>query len=154
MKIIWLLFLFAIPLLAAEPKLAPNAPKDQPKRAKEKEVEALDKAIAPYIAKARAAWPDAKERYLAGLPAGHSFFVTTRIRDKDGKFEQVFIAVESIKAGRIVGLIWSDLHLVTGFKRGQRHEFAEAELMDWLISKPNGTEEGNFVGNFLDTYQP
>ena len=28
------------------------------------------------------------------------------------------------------------------------------EVLDWTISKPDGTEEGNFVGKFLDTYRP
>jgi hypothetical protein len=31
---------------------------------------------------------------------------------------------------------------------------SEAELLDWLITKPDGSEEGNVVGKFLDTYRP
>ena len=30
----------------------------------------------------------------------------------------------------------------------------ESDVLDWTISKPDGTEEGNFVGKFLDTYKP
>jgi hypothetical protein len=37
---------------------------------------------------------------------------------------------------------------------GDRYATAETELLDWLITKPDGTEEGNVVGKFLDTYQP
>jgi hypothetical protein len=27
-------------------------------------------------------------------------------------------------------------------------------LLDWLITRPDGTEEGNVVGKFIDTYRP
>jgi hypothetical protein len=44
--------------------------------------------------------------------------------------------------------------LAEGFKRRHRITFSETEMVDWVISKPDGTEEGNVVGNFLDTYEP
>jgi hypothetical protein len=71
-----------------------------------------------------------------------------------GVLEQVFIAVERINDGKITGTISSNLALVKDYKRGQRYTLAETDLLDWLISKPDGTEEGNFVGKFLDTYKP
>jgi hypothetical protein len=43
---------------------------------------------------------------------------------------------------------------VIGLLAGDRYATAEAELLDWLIAKPDGAEEGNVVGKFLDTYQP
>ena len=144
-----------VPLLVCSGQnVAPNAPKDKPVSATEKELAVLDKAIAPYVAKARATYPEAKKRYLAGLPAKHTFFLTARLRDKDGNFEQVFIAVDKIKDGNVTGRIWSDLNKVKGFKRGDSYTFAEKDMFDWLITKPDGSEEGNFVGNFLDTYKP
>lgn len=133
--------------------IAPNAPKDNPVDAKASEVQALEAAIKPYIQKARASYPQAKERYLKGLPPKHTFFVTARLFDSTKRFEQVFIAVKEIKDGKISGLIWSDINLVSGYKRGDPYTFPESEIIDWTISKPDGTEEGNFVGNFLDTYQ-
>lgn len=30
--------------------------------------------------------------------------------------------------------------------------FPETDMLDWPITRPDGTEEGNFVGKFLDTY--
>ena len=30
----------------------------------------------------------------------------------------------------------------------------EAELVDWMIARPDGSEEGNVVGKFLDTWKP
>ena len=134
--------------------VSPDAPKDQPKKATEESVRKFEEAIKPYVEKARKSYPEAKKRFLAGLPPKHTFFVTTRLHDEQGRFEQVFVAVREIKDGRIKGLIWSDVELVHGYKKGDSYSFPESELLDWTITNPNGTEEGNFVGKFLDTYNP
>lgn len=135
--------------------VSPDAPKDDPKHVHGAEgVSKFDEAIKPYVEKARKSYPDAKKRFLKGLPPRHSFFVTTRVYDDTGAFEQVFVAVKEIKGGRIKGLIWSDIVTVRGYKYGDTYSFREADLLDWLISRPDGTEEGNFVGKFLDTYNP
>ena len=135
--------------------VSPDAPKDDPKNANGAEaVSKFDEAIKPYVEKARKTYPEAKKRFLKGLPPKHSFFVTTRLYDDQGAFEQVFIAVKEIKDGRIKGLIWSDIMTVHGYKYGDSYSFPESDLLDWLISNPDGTEEGNFVGKFLDTYNP
>jgi len=135
---------------AADPLLSPNAPKDKPVNTDS--VDKLKKAIAPYVAKAKASYPQAKQRFLSGLPKGQYFFLTTPIRDKRGYEENVFVAVRSIRDGIVVGRIWNDVRLVQGYKNGDDYSFPESALIDWLITKPDGTEEGNFVGNFLDTY--
>jgi len=133
------------------PVLAPNAPADKPQRVWQK---AFEDAIKPYIEKARKTYPDAKERFLAGLPPKHVFFVTVRLHDSSGRWEQVFIAVKEIKEGTISGLIASEIEAVSGYKIGDKYSFPESELLDWTVSKPDGTEDGNFVGKFLDTYKP
>ncbi len=106
------------------------------------------------VARGEAAWPKARQRYLAGLPPRHSFFVTALLVDESDRREQVFIAVESIHDGRITGKIWNDVDIVRGYRLGDRYSFPESELRDWLITKPDGTEEGNFVGKFLESYEP
>jgi len=136
------------------PELAPNAPADKPSPVSSAEQKAFDDAIKPYVEKARKTYPEAKERFLAGLPPKHFFFVTTRLHDSTGHWEQVFIAVKEIKDGMITGLIASDIETVSGYKARDSYSFPEAELIDWTVSKPDGTEEGNFVGKFLDTYKP
>lgn len=143
--------------LSQQPKqevyVAPNAPKDKPVNAKQTEAEQIEAAIKPYIEKAKNTYPQAKARFLNGLPPKHTFFITTRLVDETNRFEQVFIAVKEIKEGKISGVIASEIRLVSGYKEGDRYSFPEAELIDWTISKPDGTEEGNFVGNFLDSFQ-
>jgi hypothetical protein len=140
--------------LPPNPKLAPNAPQDQPVNARGKaEAEEYQAAIAPYVEKGRKTYAEAKNRYLAGLPTGHIFFAVTKLRDGSGTSEQVFIAVVSIKGDRIAGRIASDIIGVKGFKNGDPYTFAESELVDWLITHPDGSEEGNVVGKFLDEWQ-
>lgn len=139
---------------AQEVSVAPNAPKDKPVNVTGDEVRQFEEAIRPHVETARKTYPQARERFQKGLPPKHTFFVTTKLRDAAGRFEQVFVAVREIKGGRISGRIWSDITLVSGYKLGDAYTFPESELVDWTISRPDGTEEGNFVGKFLETYQP
>lgn len=111
-------------------------------------------AMEPYIAHARASWPDAKRRFVAGLPRRHTLFVTTRLRDTNGRIEQIFVAVDSVVAERIHGRIWSKILIVDGYRLQQPYVFSEEDLVDWMIAKPDGTEEGNVVGRFLDSFRP
>jgi hypothetical protein len=113
-----------------------------------------DKAIAPYIAEARATYPAAKKRFLAGLPRGNTFSVRLPLVDAGGKREDSFVTVESIMDGEITGTIASDLNLITEFKQGQRITFPESKIDNWVIVRPDGSEEGNPVGKFLDSYKP
>jgi uncharacterized protein YegJ (DUF2314 family) len=133
--------------------VAPNAPKDRLVEATAETRDELHASLEPYIEQARATYPGARDRYLAGLPPQHSFFVVTRLRDAEGKTEQVFIAVAQIRDGKVTGRIWNDIHLVRGFEQGQTYTLPESDLIDWVISRPDGSEEGNFVGKFLDEYQ-
>jgi uncharacterized protein YegJ (DUF2314 family) len=151
------LIVFSPALLSAQsnPPVAPNSPKDRPVLTAQRCIwNAMDRAMQPYIARARASWPAARQRYLAGLPPRQGFFVTALLIDDAGRREQVFIAVESIRDARISGMIWNRLEVVHGYSLGDRYAFPESELRDWLITRPDGTEEGNFVGRFLDSYEP
>lgn len=139
--------------LPMNPQLSPKAPKDQPSEARGKaEIDEYRAAIAPYVAKARQTYPGAKKRYLAGLPPRQTFFVVTVLRDKAGTEEQVFVAVASIRDGRITGRIATDDLTVVGYKKGDTYSLPESEMVDWLITHPDGTEEGNVVGKFLDEW--
>jgi hypothetical protein len=64
------------------------------------------------------------------------------------------LRVQTVQGDLITGILSSEVKLVTNFKPGQPYTLKERELIDWLITKPDGSEEGNVVGKFLDTYQP
>jgi uncharacterized protein YegJ (DUF2314 family) len=138
----------------ANAQLAPNAPPDKPVNVAKDQARRLEAAINPYIEQARKTYPEAKARYLAGLPKGEAFFVTAKLSDSQGHFEIVFIRVAKIIDGKITGQIANDITLVTSYKRGNEYTLSEADLLDWTISKADGSEEGNVVGKFLDTYKP
>ena len=137
------------------PAMAGEAPQDKPVAvASNRQMQALEAAMAPYIAQARASWPGAKARFLAGLPAGQRLFATMRLEDADGRVEQVFVFVRGIRDGRIEGRIASEISTVQGYRAGDAVSFDESLLRDWTISHPDGVEEGNAVGKFLDTWTP
>ena len=140
-------------------ELAPNAPRDRPVSATLNcQVAAMKRAIAPMSAAARASFPSARERFEHGLPPHYTFFASTWLHDSAGREELVFVAVDSVTgsgaASRITGRIWSPVQLVRGFAYRQPYTFALPDLVDWMISRPDGSEEGNAVGKFMDTYVP
>ena len=149
------LLLVACPVLgqAQQPKPSPTPPPDRPTEVTADEIKQFEETLKPYIEKARQTYPDAKKRYLAGLPKGQWFSVTTKIYDEQGRFESVFIAVREIKDGVVKGVIASEMNLVTKYKLGEAYSFAEKDLLDWTISHPDGTEEGNFVGKYIESLQ-
>ena len=143
---------FSTLAFAQLPRLSPNAPEDKPRALEADELQAFEAAIAPYVAEAKKTYPAARARFLQGLPSGQHFFVTTRLYDDSGNFEQVFIAVQTIGNDKVSGLIASNLRRITEYKAGDLYSFPETEVMDWLISYPDGPEEGNFIGKYLDSY--
>jgi hypothetical protein len=153
--IVSFLCLPAASLAGQDPHVSPNAPSDRPVYVTEGEQQQrLEAALAPYIAEARATFPQAKARYLRGLPPGQSFFITFRLRDQSGRSEVVFLAVDSLARDSIFGRIWNQIHVVQGYRLRDRYAVIERDLLDWLITRPDGSEEGNVVGKFLDTYRP
>src|SRR6188768_3099378 len=93
--------------------LAPDAPEDRPVHFTGAEPNAaLAKwraLVAPQVKQARSTYPDAKRRYLAGLPPRHMFFVTTLLRDQQGHFESVFVLVYEIANQRVTGRITTNV---------------------------------------------
>ncbi len=153
--------LFALSLFAcggpaaALSQLSPDAPKDNPRQVHgDADRQHLFQALAPYVAEARKTWPEAKRRYLAGLPPHHVFFVTTKLVDMDGAFEIAFVEVRQIERGVITGEIANDIVSATDYHKGQTITVPETEIWDWTVSRPDGSEEGNVVGKFLETYRP
>jgi hypothetical protein len=131
-----------------------KGPPDTPRKMRTmQERNAYDQAIAPYIAKARATYPEAKRRFLAGLPPGYRFSVRTRLTDPNGVIEDSFVRVEQIQNGKITGILGA-VDIVHSFKEGQLITIPESKIDNWVIVRPDGTEEGNYVGKFLDHYKP
>ena len=127
-----------------------KTPKDKPASV----TDALEKAIQPYVAQGRRTYPAAKKRFIAGLPPKYIFSVTTKLYDHPHKtFEIVFVGVDSIKNGRVTGWLATHTKVITNYHYRDRVSFPESDVLDWTIVSPDGTEEGNVVGKFIDTWK-
>ncbi len=126
-----------------------SGPKDTPRKFEKSNIEKL---IAPHIKKAKQTLPEAKKKFLEGLPYGYSFFVTVNLRSNSGDKENAFIKVELWDNNKITGILSTKLQLVKEYQFGQRLIVSEDKVLDWTITSPNGEEEGNFMGKFLDSY--
>ena len=136
-----------------------KAPPDKPVWTEGDAAIAYDKAIQPYVAKARATYPGARKRFLAGLPPGWKFAVSYRLLQKDDasrqiRFEDVFVTVNRISNGAIRGTISNHVNMVANYREGQTITFPESKIMNWVFIRPDGSEEGNILGNFLEHYKP
>ncbi len=131
--------------------LAENAPQDKPVAGAD--MKKLDDAIAPYVAQARSTLPGIKQRFTKGLKQHEVLFVTIRLYGPDNKFEGVYLEVKTWKGTHISGLLATLPDLIKGHQIGEKIVAEEKDIYDWTISRPDGTEEGNFVGKFLDTHR-
>lgn len=148
-----LLLTICAPLFSQEPA-AVKIPADRPYSIKNNaELQELDRLIAPYVQKALKTLPGAKRKFVRGLKHDDEFFVTIRLYDDNGYFEQVFVKVKEWQGTQIKGTIANSLNVVKQYRQYQLIEFPQSDVLDWLITSPDGSEKGNYVGKFLDTLQ-
>lgn len=146
--------LISVNLFSQDETTPPDKTKDKPVDVSNAdELKKLDKLIESPVKKARKSLPKTKERYLKGLPKGQTLYLTVRIFDKDGKFEQIFARVRSWEGDSITARIGNALNVVKEYKQGQLIEFKETEVIDWTIVNAKGEEEGNFVGKYIDKHR-
>lgn len=123
-------------------------PKDRLVTLKDTRIEEL---IRTYSAMSRKELPDVIDRFKNGLKDGGKLFITTRIEDPAKEsFEQVFVEVESIKADTLSGKIASQLTLITNYRDRDPYSCPESAILDWTIQNADGSEEGNYIGRFMD----
>ena len=107
-------------------------------------------AALSYVDKARAAFPEAKRRFLEGLPEGYELRVTADLKDSDGRRMNNLIIVDKIENGWVTG------HWYEGMARDvpvtqDIYTFSEKDILDWAIQRSNGVIEGNFGWWYLVT---
>ncbi|WP_226186031.1 DUF2314 domain-containing protein [Hymenobacter nitidus] len=110
----------------------------------------FDQLIAKPMQEALRTLPQARKRFEAGLKPGEAFYLTTRVVDADGRFEQVFVQVTQWEDTYVQGTIANTLQTVQSYTTGQTLEFTTKAVYDWTIVRADGSEEGNYVGKFLD----
>lgn len=105
----------------------------------------------PSIDQAKRSYPNARSRFLSGLPRGYRLFVTVDFHERNVD-ENAYVTVEKINKGYVTGIISTELQQIHMYKSGQEVVLPESEIIDWTITSPDGTEEGNYVGKFSDEY--
>jgi hypothetical protein len=80
-----------------------------------------------------------------------------RLYEKDNSnkivyFEDCFVSVERIANGRVYGRLENKPRMVHGHSLGERVVGEESEIRNWMIEHPDGYEEGNVVGKFLEKH--
>jgi len=113
----------------------------------------LDAVIPAPILRARRSLPQIKQRYLLGLGSDEKLFLTARIFDKSGVFEQVFAEVQDWSRDSVIAVIANDLDAVREYQKGQTITFSEKHVLDWIVTRPDGSAEGNFVGRYIASLQ-
>jgi len=96
-------------------------------------------------------------RKSASLPDSQrviDFSFSSRSAIRTAHVKAVSSSVESIRNGKITGTINSHVDVLSSYKTDQRITFPESDITNWLILRPDGVEEGNYVGKFLDHYKP
>jgi len=113
----------------------------------------FEEALWPYVRKAQASLPRIKQGYQRGLAEGETLYVVVRLPEPGG-FEQAYVEVQDWQGAELLGVIASRLRPGSPYRIGDLISFKESAVLDWVITKPDGYEEGNFVGRFLEKYRP
>lgn len=106
-------------------------------------------ALIPMVERARSMLPAVKKRFKKGLGKGTELYLTIRLHDPNGRMEQVYARIVSWKKEEIVGIISNEMSLTT-HQKGDILQIAEKDVIDWTITTPDGDEEGNIIGKYLE----
>ncbi|WP_428307829.1 DUF2314 domain-containing protein [Lacipirellula sp.] len=92
---------------------------------------------------ARAKLSDLQKGFDAGLKSGELLLVKAPFKTADGDREFMWVEVSSWKGDEISGTLQNEPFNVPDLKAGQKVTVSQAEVFDYLLSRPDGTEEGN-----------
>ena len=113
-----------------------------------------DSALAAPLREALRTLPQAKKKFLAGLPSGDQFLLSVRVAATDTSFRQVSARVLSWRGSTVQALLLlpnAAADASTPISELQPISFSEAAVVDWTLLRASGREEGNYVGRYTDT---
>ncbi|TGE09646.1 hypothetical protein [Hymenobacter fodinae] len=94
--------------------------------------------------------PQLRQRYQRGLPVGTICYLTVNTLNESATPEPLVVEVATWQAGKLTGRIMRLSHEEGRAMAGAPVSFEETAILDWLLLRPNGAEEGNYVGKYLD----
>ncbi|NLF24737.1 MAG: hypothetical protein GX589_03660 [Deltaproteobacteria bacterium] len=127
---------------------------DRPGTISAEKIDQFEAAIEPYVKKARLRLPEVKRRFEKGLDEGETLYVVVRLPRSGGGFEQSYVVVKDWQEQDLLGRVVSRSDTLGPHPSEDPISFKETTILDWVIVKSDGYEEGNFVGRFLEGYRP
>ena len=106
-------------------------------------------ALADPVREALRTLPQAKKKFLAGLPDGDQFLLSVRVAASDTSFRQASARVLGWRGNTVQALL-----LPAGSATPTEPtpvSFPETAVVDWTLLRASGREEGNYVGRYTDT---
>lgn len=108
-------------------------------------------ALADPVREALRTLPQARKRFLAGLPEGDQLLLSVRVLATDTSFRQASVRVLGWHRNLVQALLLPAAADSSGPTEPVPISFPETAVLDWLLLRANGREEGNYVGRYLDT---
>ena len=105
-------------------------------------------ALADPVREALRTLPQAKKKFLAGLPSGDQFLLSVRVIATDTSFRQASARVLGWRGGTVQALLLPD---AASSAEPVPVSFPETAVVDWTLLRASGREEGNYVGRYIDT---
>ena len=108
-------------------------------------------ALADPVREALRTLPQAKKKFLAGLPAGDQFLLSVRVAASDTSFRQASARVLGWRGNTVQALLLPAAADSATPVEPTPVSFPEAAVVDWTLLRASGREEGNYVGRYTDT---
>ncbi|WP_210514032.1 hypothetical protein [Hymenobacter terricola] len=108
-------------------------------------------ALADPVREALRTLPQAKKKFLAGLPNGDQFLLSVRVIATDTSFRQVSARVLGWHGTTVQALLLPGAADSAAPTEPTPVSFPETAVVDWLLLRASGREEGNYVGRYTDT---
>ena len=108
-------------------------------------------ALADPVREALRTLPQAKKKFLAGLPIGDQFLLSVRVIATDTSFRQASARVLGWHGNTVQALLLPDAAGSAATAEPVPVSFPETAVVDWTLLRASGREEGNYVGRYIDT---
>ena len=109
-----------------------------------------ESALADPVREALRTLPQAKKKFLAGLPIGDQFLLSVRVVATDTSFRQASARVLGWHGNTVQALLLPETSAATSAEPTPV-TFSETAVVDWTLLRASGREEGNYVGRYTDT---
>ncbi len=108
-------------------------------------------ALADPVREALRTLPQAKKKFLAGLPHGDQFLLSVRVVASDTSFRQASARVLGWHGTIVQALLLPETANSATPTEPMPVSFPETAVVDWTLLHTNGREEGNYVGRYTNT---